>query len=103
MATKAESGVLATRVGAWLVHSVAASRRSSWVPSAFAGIWFMTVASLLRSRAFHGFDPPIVVADGVVLAGGVRRSNMNTMLLLRGVYEPALTDFVRATVRPGDV
>ena len=103
MANQAESGALATRVGSWLVHSVAASRRSRWVPSALAGMWFMAVASLLRSRAFRAFDPPIVAEDGVVLAGGLRRSNMNTMLLLRGVYEPALTDFVRATVRPGDV
>jgi len=103
MTTKAESGTLATRAGSWLVSSVAASRRSRWVPSALAGIWFMVVAWLLRTRAFRGFDPPIVSEDGVVLAGGLRASNMNTMLLLRGVYEPALTELVRATVRPGDV
>ena len=103
MATQAETGSTATRVGSWLVESVASSRRSRWMPSALAGIWFMVVAWLLRTSAFRGFDPPVVAEDGVVLAGGVRRSNMNTMLLLRGVYEPALTEYVRTTVQAGDV
>jgi FkbM family methyltransferase len=90
------------RVRTVLVNSMRASVARGRLPM-IVKAWYLTGCRLLLGRLDTERDEPVESEYGPRFAAGLGSPWLNTVLRYRGVWEPALSEFILRHVREGDV
>jgi FkbM family methyltransferase len=85
-----------------LVHSMRACIDRERLPL-IAKAWYLTGCRLLLPALDTKSDEPLESEYGTKFAAGPDRSWLNSILRYRGVWEPALSEFILRHVQAGDV